>query len=39
MSLGDIPMTTATSGMEPFGILFDGFQPLALTDAGWRLYY
>ena len=32
MSFGDIPTTTATSGMEPFGILFEGFQPLALAD-------
>ena len=34
MSFGDIPTTTATSGMEPFQILFDGFQPLALADRG-----
>ena len=34
MSFGDIPTTTTTSGMEPFRILFDGFQPLALTDRG-----
>ena len=27
-------MTIATSGMEPFRILFDGFQTLALTDRG-----
>ena len=27
-------MTIATSKMEPFRILFDGFQPLALTDRG-----
>ena len=34
MSFGDIPTTIATSGMEPFRILFDGFQPLGLTDRG-----
>ena len=34
MSFGDIPTTTTTSGMEPFRILFDGFQPLALADRG-----
>ena len=34
MSFGDIPMTTATSGMEPFRILLDGFRPLALADRG-----
>ena len=34
LSFGDILTTTATSGMEPFRILFDGFQPLALTDRG-----
>ena len=34
MSFGDIPTTTATSGVEPFRILFDGFQLLALADRG-----
>ena len=34
MSFGDIPTTIATSGMEPFQILFDGFQPLALAGRG-----
>ena len=39
MSFRDIPTTTATSGMEPFRILFDGFQLSLLADTGWRLYY
>ena len=34
MSFGDIPTTTATYGVEPFRILFDGFQLLALADRG-----
>ena len=34
MSFGDIPTTTATSGMVPSQIWFDGLQPLALTDRG-----
>ena len=33
MSFGDRPTTTMTSGMQPFGILLDGFQPLVLADA------
>ena len=34
MSFGDISTTTATSEMEPSGILFDGLQPFALADRG-----
>ena len=37
MAFGDIPTMPATSGMEPFGILLDGFQPLALVDTSCRL--
>ena len=32
MTFGEIPTTFVTSGMDPFGILPDGFQPLALHD-------
>ena len=39
MSFGDIPTITANCGIEPFRILFDGFQTLALADTGWRLCY
>ena len=39
MPFEDIPTATATCGMEPFGILSEGFQMLALADTGWRLYY
>ena len=34
MSFRDILTTTATSGMEPSRILFDGLQALALADRG-----
>ena len=39
LSFRDIPTITAISGMEPFGILLDGFQPLALADTVLQLYY
>ena len=36
ITFGEIHATPVASGMDPFGILPDGFQPLALHNTSWR---
>ena len=39
ITFGGMLTTPAETGMEPFGILLDNFQQLALINTSWLLRY